>query len=173
MPQRPEPQRQPARPVRGEKGKDEIMRADIKIKIWKRIAGTVLLFAVVFSAAACSSGNGSSDSGQNTGYVRLTAEEAKQMMDEEEDYVILDVRTEKEFDEEHIPGAVLIPDYEIENRAEEVLTDKAQLIFVYCRSGNRSKKASDALAKLGYTNVKEFGGIIDWPYETTDQGVSS
>ena len=111
VPQRPEPQRQPVRPVRGEKGQDEIMRADIKIKIWKRIAGTVLLFAVVFSAAACSSGNGSSDSGQNTGYVRLTAEEAKQMMDEEEDYVILDVRTEKEFDEEHIPGAVLIPDY--------------------------------------------------------------
>ncbi len=149
------------------------MRADRKIL--KRIAGTVLLFAVVFSAAACGTENDSStDTDEpNTEYVSLTAEEAKKMMDEEENYVILDVRTEEEFNEEHIPGAVLIPDYEIESRAEEVLTDKEQLIFVYCRSGNRSKKASDALAKLGYTNVKEFGGIIDWPYETTNQSISS
>ena len=156
MPQRPVHRGSRRGRCAEKKGKDEIMRADIKIKIWKRIAGTVLLFAVVFSAAACSSGNGSSDSGQNTGYVRLTAEEAKQMMDEEEDYVILDVRTEKEFDEEHIPGAVLIPDYEIENRAEEVLTDKAQLIFVYCRSGNRSKKS---IRRAGKARIYECEGI--------------
>lgn len=87
------------------------------------------------------------------------------MMEEESDCVVLDVRTEDEFREGHIPGAVLIPDYEIETRAEELLTDKEQLILVYCRSGNRSKKASEALVKLGYRNVKEFGGIIDWPYE--------
>ena len=90
------------------------------------------------------------------------------MMDAEQDYIILDVRTEEEFAEGHIPGAVLIPDYEIGERAQEMLPDKEQLIFVYCRSGNRSKKASAELAEMGYTNVKEFGGIIDWPYETEE-----
>ncbi len=87
-------------------------------------------------------------------------------MDTEKDYVILDVRTQEEFDEKHIPGAVLIPDYEITKKAEKILTDKGQLILVYCRSGRRSKLASEELLKLGYTNIKEFGGIIDWPYET-------
>ena len=87
-------------------------------------------------------------------------------MDTEKGYVILDVRTEEEYNESHIPDAILIPDYEIMTKAEQVLTDKEQLILVYCRSGRRSKNASQALAELGYTNVKEFGGIIDWPYET-------
>ena len=95
----------------------------------------------------------------------LSAEEAKQIMDSEEGYIILDVRTQEEFDELHIPGAILIPDTEIKARAEEVLTDKDQLILVYCRSGRRSKLASEDLVELGYTNIKEFGGIIDWPYE--------
>ena len=87
-------------------------------------------------------------------------------MDSETGYVILDVRTEEEFAEGHIPGAILIPDYEIESKAEQNLTDKNQLILVYCRSGRRSKNASAALVSLGYTNIREFGGIIDWPYET-------
>ena len=94
----------------------------------------------------------------------ITAEEAKQIMDSEEGYVILDVRTQEEYDEGHIPGAILIPNTEIEARAEEELTDQDQLILVYCRSGRRSKLAADALVELGYTNIKEFGGIIDWPY---------
>ena len=98
-------------------------------------------------------------------YVNITAEEAKQIMDSEEGYVILDVRTQEEYDESHIPGAILIPNTEIEARAEELLTDKNQLILVYCRSGRRSKLAAEALVELGYTNIKEFGGIIDWPYE--------
>ena len=99
-------------------------------------------------------------------YVNITAEEAKQIMDSEEGYIILDVRTQEEYDQGHIPGAILIPHTEIEARAEEVLTDKDQLILVYCRSGRRSKIAAEALVELGYTNIKEFGGIIDWPYET-------
>ncbi len=86
-------------------------------------------------------------------------------MDNESDYVVLDVRTEEEFAEGHIENAVLLPDYEIEVKAETVLTDKEQLILVYCRSGRRSKIASEKLVSLGYTNVKEFGGIIDWKYE--------
>ena len=98
--------------------------------------------------------------------MNITAEEAKQIMDSEEGYIILDVRTQEEYDQGHIPGAIVISHEEIEEKAEEVLTDKDQLILVYCRSGRRSKIAAEALVKLGYTNIKEFGGIIDWPYET-------
>ena len=99
-------------------------------------------------------------------YENITAEEAKRIMDTQTGYVILDVRTQEEYDEKHIPEAILIPDYEIHEKAERILTDKNQLILVYCRSGRRSKLASEDLLELGYTNNKEFGGIIDWPYET-------
>ena len=98
-------------------------------------------------------------------YEQITAEDAKKFMDTESDYSIVDARTEEEFAEGHIPGAILIPEYEITDRAQAELPDKDQLILVYCRSGRRSKIASQALADLGYTNVKEFGGIIDWPYD--------
>lgn len=97
-------------------------------------------------------------------YVNITAVEARKIMDTETDYVILDVRTQEEYDQGHIPGAVLIPDYEIEARAEKALPDKDQLILVYCRSGRRSKNAARILVELGYTNIMEFGGILDWPY---------
>ena len=103
---------------------------------------------------------------QGVEYVNITAEEAKRIMDSEENYIILDTRTQEEYDESRIPGAILIPYDEILEKAEGVLTDKEQLILVYCRSGRRSKLASADLVKLGYTNIKEFGGIIDWPYET-------
>ena len=92
--------------------------------------------------------------------------EAKSLMDSESGYIIIDARTQSEFDEGHIPGAILIPEYEIAERAESELSGKNQLILVYCRSGRRSKIAAEELVKLGYTNVKEFGGIIDWEYET-------
>ena len=98
-------------------------------------------------------------------YEQITAEEAKKIMDSGEEHIILDTREQDEFDEGHIPGAILIPYTEIENKAEEMLPDKDKLILVYCRSGRRSKIAAENLAKLGYTNVKEFGGIIDWTYE--------
>lgn len=104
---------------------------------------------------------------QEAVFVSITAKEAKEIMDTEEGYLILDVRTQEEYDEGHVPGAVLIPNMEIENRAEEELPDKEQLILVYCRSGRRSKLAAQILTDLGYTNVKEFGGILDWPYEVT------
>ncbi len=105
------------------------------------------------------------DKGEKTMYQQITAEEAKKIMDSGEEHIILDTREQDEFDEGHIPGAILIPYTEIENKAEEMLPDKDKLILVYCRSGRRSKIATESLAKLGYTNVKEFGGIIDWPYE--------
>ncbi|MBR0327496.1 MAG: rhodanese-like domain-containing protein [Clostridia bacterium] len=98
-------------------------------------------------------------------YEQISGDEAKALMDSESDYIIIDARTQEEYDAGHIPGAILIPEYEIAARAEAELTDKHQLILVYCRSGRRSKIAAEELVKLGYTNVKEFGGIIDWQYE--------
>lgn len=104
-------------------------------------------------------------------YRQITMDEAVAMMEEEEGYIILDVRTAAEFDEKHIPGAINIPNETIGTDAIPELLDKDQLILVYCRSGNRSKQASEKLVKLGYTNVVEFGGIIDWPGETeTNEG---
>ena len=105
------------------------------------------------------------EKGEKAMYEQITPEEAKKIMDLGEEHIILDTREQDEFDEGHIPGAILIPYTEIENKAEEILPDKDKLILVYCRSGRRSKIAAEALSKLGYTNVKEFGGIIDWPYE--------
>ena len=105
------------------------------------------------------------EKGEKAMYEQITAEEAKKIMDSGEEHIILDVREQGEFEEGHIPGAILIPYTAIENKAEEMLPDKDKLILVYCRSGRRSKIAAEALSKLGYTNVKEFGGIIDWPYE--------
>jgi len=106
-----------------------------------------------------------SEKGEKAMYEQITAEEAKKLMDSGEEHIILDTREQDEFDSGHIPGAILIPYTEIENKAIEMIPDKDKLILVYCRSGRRSKIAAEALSKLGYTNVKEFGGIIDWPYE--------
>ena len=120
-----------------------------------------LLLAVVL-LTACGQ---TKENDQEAAYMNITAEEAKQIMDSEDGYIILDARTQEEYDQGHIPGAIVISHEEIAEKAEEVLTDKDQLILVYCRSGRRSKIAAEALVELGYTNIKEFGGIIDWPYE--------
>ena len=103
---------------------------------------------------------------ETASYRQISMDEAITMMEEESGYIILDVRTPEEFADKHIPGAVNIPNETI--AAEEIpeLPDKEQLILVYCRSGNRSKQASEKLAALGYTNVVEFGGINSWPGET-------
>ena len=123
----------------------------------------ILLLLAVMMFTACGQDNPNS---QEIVYMNITAQEAKQIMDSKEGYIILDTRTQEEYDEGHIPGAIVIPHDEITDRAEEELPDKDQLLLVYCRSGRRSKLAAEALVKLGYTNIKEFGGIIDWPYET-------
>ena len=101
----------------------------------------------------------------NMTYEQISQSEAKEIMDTKSDYIIIDARTQEEFDEGHIENAILIPEYEIQEKAPELIPDKNALILVYCRSGRRSKIASEALVQLGYTNVKEFGGIIDWEYE--------
>ena len=99
-------------------------------------------------------------------YRQITMQEAVEMMEKEENYIILDVRTHEEFAAGHIPGAIVVPNETIGTEEIPQLPDKDQLIMVYCRSGNRSKQASDKLVKLGYTNIIEFGGIIDWPGDT-------
>lgn len=127
---------------------------------------SVILILIITCTAilyGCTSGG---ENKMKNSYEQITPAEAKEIMDESDGYVILDVRTQEEYDEAHIDGAILIPDYEIADKAENILKDKNQLILVYCRSGRRSKNAASELVKLGYTNVKEFGGIIDWPYET-------
>lgn len=128
----------------------------------KKLKGLILMFLIslsLFGFSACQ------DSDNNVTYEQITAKEAKTIMDTQPDYIIIDARTQEEFADGHIEGAIMIPEYEIANRAEQQLPDKDALILVYCRSGRRSKIASEELVRLGYTNVKEFGGIIDWPYE--------
>ena len=114
---------------------------------------------------ACGGGDTTTEEGEKIMYQQITQEEAKKIMDSGEEHIVLDVREQDEFDEGHIPNAILIPYTEIDAKAEGILTDKDAQILVYCRSGRRSKIAAESLANLGYTNVKEFGGIIDWEYE--------
>lgn len=130
--------------------------------IIKSLLVFVLIALFAFSFIACKKNKTNTKSK----YEKISSAQAKEIMDNQTDYIILDVRTPFEYEEEHIEGAILIPDNEIAQKAEETLKDKDQLILVYCRSGRRSKLASDELIKLGYTNIKDFGGIIDWEYET-------
>ena len=123
---------------------------------------SLLILGLLLLLTACSS---PTKNNQEMVFLNITAEEARKLMDSEKDRIILDVRTRKEYDQGHIPGAVLIPNTEIEAKAADLLPDKGQLILVYCRSGRRSKLAAQSLADLGYTNIREFGGILDWPYE--------
>ena len=122
----------------------------------------IMLIASIFPFACVGCSDGGSAS-----YEQISGAEAKALMDSESGYIIIDAREQYEYDEGHISGAILIPYGEIADRAEKALPDKDQLILVYCRSGRRSKIAAEELVKLGYTNVKEFGGIIDWQYEIT------
>ncbi len=96
----------------------------------------------------------------------ITADEAKKRLDSDESIILLDVRTEEEYREKHIPGSLLLPLSDLEDKAESEIPDKDATLFVYCRSGNRSATASKILVNLGYTKVYDLGGIIDWPYDT-------
>lgn len=118
------------------------------------------LLALVLPLASCAALTGSD---QPAGYRQVSAQEAMDMMAGQENYLILDVRTQAEYDGGHIPGAICLPNEDIGREDPPQLPLKDQLILVYCRSGNRSKQASDKLAALGYTNVVEFGGINTWP----------
>ncbi len=123
----------------------------------------MLLLFLSFLLAGCTAPAG------DLGYRQVSMDEAVALMDGESGYIILDVRTAEEFNDSHIPGAVNIPNEEIGTEEIPQLPDKDQKIFVYCRSGNRSKQASEKLAALGYTNIIEFGGINSWPGETVSE----
>lgn len=131
------------------------------MKKLRRLIIMLMIPFCTFGFTACQ-GGGNRD---NFGYEQITQDKAKEIMDSGAEYILIDARTESEFADGHIEGAILIPEYEIADKAEQELPDKDVLILVYCRSGRRSKIASEELVNLGYTNVKEFGGIIDWPYE--------
>lgn len=106
---------------------------------------------------------------KESGYRQIGMDEAVAMMEEESNYVILDVRTAQEYQDKHIPDAINVPNETIDTEEIPELPDKEQLILVYCRSGNRSKKAAGKLAALGYTNIVEFGGINDWTGEIVSE----
>ena len=128
----------------------------------KNIAIWALFLLFLLTLAGC----GSREDGNTASYQQITAEEAKSMMVEQPDAVILDVREQDEYDAGHIPGAVLLPVGTInEETAASAIPENDTVVLVYCRSGNRSKTASQSLVDLGYTQIYEFGGIKDWPYE--------
>ena len=136
----------------------------------KRLTRILLPAVIAMTAVLILTGCGSSADDKTVGdkktYRQVSPEEAAAMMEEETDYIILDVRTQEEYETAHIPGAICIPNETIGTGDIPELPDKDQLILVYCRSGNRSKQASEKLAKQGYTNIVEFGGINSWTGET-------
>lgn len=130
----------------------------------KRFHLSLALAACVFLSPACSAGGGSSETGGGA-YHKITAAEAKQMMDAG-GVTIVDVRTEEEYGQSHIPGSVLVPNETIGDAPPAQLPDPDAVLLIHCRSGVRSRQAADKLVKLGYTRIYDFGGIVDWPYET-------
>ena len=131
----------------------------------KKCIPLILAISIIFVLAGC----GTSAEQEENSYQQVSMEEAVEIMEEETGYIILDVRTEEEFSERHIPNAINIPNESIGSEELKELPDKEQLVLVYCRSGNRSKQAAEKLAALGYTNITEFGGINDWPGETVSE----
>lgn len=105
----------------------------------------------------------------DSSYQKISSEKAMEMMQSDNNYIILDVRTLEEYNEGHIEGSVLLPDYDIKDKAETALKDKEEIVLVYCRSGSRSAAAAKELIDMSYTNVYDFGGIIDWPYEVVKE----
>lgn len=118
------------------------------------------------SSDAVQGDTGAAAPGGDAVYHKITAADAKEIMDSGQPYILLDVRTSAEYAESRIDGAMLIPDNEIGEKAESELPDKSALILVYCRSGRRSAAASNELVGMGYVNVYDMGGIVDWPYGT-------
>ena len=131
----------------------------------KRFTLILLPELIILMAALILTGCGPSADNKKT-YRQVSPEEAAAIMEKETDYIILDVRTQEEYETAHIPGAICIPNETIGTGDIPQLPDKDQLILVYCRSGNRSKQASEKLAKQGYANIVEFGGINSWTGET-------
>ena len=127
----------------------------------------ISLLALLLLMTGCGTTNNSSSTEQTVGYQTITPAQAYEMM-QQQTVIIVDVRTATEYEPQHIPNAILIPHEEIGAETEKILPDKQVVILVYCRSGRRSQQASQKLADLGYQHIYDFGGIIDWPYETVN-----
>ncbi|WP_066500149.1 rhodanese-like domain-containing protein [Abyssisolibacter fermentans] len=132
----------------------------------------LVIMIIMLSLVACTNNNELQDAEKESQvgindsvYQKISPKDAKEILDENDSIVLLDVRTKEEYDEGHIPNSILLPVDDIRKEAENVITDKDTIIFVYCRSGRRSKNAALELIDLGYTKVYDLGGIIDWPYE--------
>jgi rhodanese-related sulfurtransferase len=138
------------------------------------IIAAIIILGVVGLLAFSSSPNGDNMSQEETeaSYQQISAEEVKSMMDNEEDFVLLDVRTIEEFMIENIAGAIQMPDYEVVERAAADLPDKNTIIITYCNRGVRSAKVARILSEMGYTRVYDMGGLINWPFETIAEKIS-
>ena len=133
--------------------------------MYKIIKLMIVLIVTMMFFGGCSNTPGNTD----PGYETISAEDAKNRMEESTTAIVVDVRTESEYKEGHIEGAILIPNETIIDTPPEELPDFDSEILIYCRSGNRSQQAAEKLVKIGYTNVSDFGGIIDWPYDTVTE----
>ena len=139
----------------------------------KRLAGSALVLGMLAALmVGCSQGEQTAEEQTATKagaeYTQISQEKAQEMM-KSEDVIVVDVRTQEEYAQGHIPGAICVPNESIVDAQPEELPDLEQTILVYCRSGRRSKEASQKLADMGYTNVYEFGGIIDWNGEVVTE----
>lgn len=132
----------------------------------KKVVAALIAMSVL---AFCGCGGAETVSSGQAAYRHISSDEAQKLMETESGYIIVDVRTQREYDEGHIPKAVCIPNESIDKEPPSLLPDKEQEIFVYCRSGRRSKEAAQKLADMGYKNIIEFGGIIDWHGEVTTE----
>lgn len=129
----------------------------------------IILLSVLLLALLCGCAPQNEGEDEKMTYTQITVNKAIEMMGSESNYIILDVRTFEEYNERHIPGAICVPNESIGTEPIDELPQKDQLILVYCRSGRRSKEAAEKLAAMGYSNIYEFGGILDWTGETVSE----
>ena len=129
----------------------------------------IILLSVLLLALLCGCAPQNEGEIEEMTYIQITMDKAVEMMESESNYIILDVRTFEEYNERHIPGAICVPNESIGTEPIDELPQKDQLILVYCRSGRRSKEAAEKLAAMGYSNIYEFGGILDWTGETVSE----
>ncbi|MCR5738948.1 MAG: rhodanese-like domain-containing protein [Lachnospiraceae bacterium] len=141
----------------------QLIQKKEKLKMW--IVALAALLILLFIGGCSLRGQVLDGDGMVNSYKQISQEEAAQMMEEDDAHVIVDVRTQEEYEEGHIPGAICIPNEEITDTKPEPLPDVDQVILIYCRSGRRSKEAAEKLFNMGYNHIYEFGGIIDWTGE--------
>lgn len=137
----------------------------MKLKNKKILFFLLTGLSILILLSGCNSNKPSSQDTSNIEYKKISPSEAKEKLQNEEGILLLDVRTDSEYKEKHIPKSMLIPIDVLKNEVINKIPDKNTTILVYCRSGNRSRSASKILINLGYTNVYDLGGIINWPYE--------